>query len=34
MKEGQQGQLNPDWVECLVGFLIGWTDLEQDEVAG
>lgn len=20
------GQLNPDWVECLMGFPIGWTD--------
>jgi hypothetical protein len=31
LREGQQGQLNPAWVECLMGFPIGWTDLEQDE---
>jgi DNA (cytosine-5)-methyltransferase 1 len=24
------GQLNPDWVECLMGFPIGWTDIECD----
>lgn len=27
MREGQQGQLNPEWVECLMGFPIGWTDI-------
>ena len=24
-----RGQLNPDWVETLMGFPIGWTDLEH-----
>lgn len=23
------GQLNPDWVEWLMGFPIGWTDLKD-----
>lgn len=27
----KSGQLNPDWVESLMGFPIGWTDLECDE---
>lgn len=25
------GQLNPEWVEWLMGFPIGWTDLEDSE---
>lgn len=25
-----EGQLNPDWVECLMGFPIGWTDINCD----
>ena len=25
------GQLNPTWVEWLMGFPIGWTDLEASE---
>ena len=25
------GTLNPDWVECLQGFPIGWTDIDCDE---
>ena len=25
------GQLNPTWVEWLMGFLLGWTDLEPSE---
>lgn len=25
---GEVGQLNPDWVEWLMGFPIGWTDLD------
>ncbi len=29
--EGTYGQLNPDWVEWLMGFPIGWTDLEDSE---
>jgi len=24
------GQLNPDWVECLMGFPIGWTNIDCD----
>ncbi|WP_162988367.1 hypothetical protein [Brevibacillus laterosporus] len=31
MREGHEGQLNPDWVESLMGFPIGWTDLGVDE---
>jgi hypothetical protein len=23
-----QGNLNPDWVECLMGFPPGWTDID------
>lgn len=30
-KEPGKGQLNPDWVECLMGFPIGWTDIDRDE---
>lgn len=26
------GSLNPDWVEILMGFPIGWTDIECDEL--
>ena len=26
---GQPGKLNPEWVEWLMGFPIGWTDLED-----
>jgi hypothetical protein len=25
------GQLNPMWVEWLMGFPLGWTDLEDSE---
>lgn len=25
---GQRGSLNPDWVECLMGFPVGWTDVD------
>lgn len=25
------GTLNPDWVECLQGFPLGWTDIDCDE---
>ena len=24
------GQLNPDWVEWLMGYPIGWTDLTEE----
>lgn len=27
MSQGNGGQLNPTWVEWLMGFPIGWTDL-------
>ena len=27
MSQGSNGQLNPDWVEWLMGFPIGWTDI-------
>ena len=29
---GNGGKLNPDWVEWLMGFPIGWTDLKQSEM--
>lgn len=28
---GVKGQLNPDWVEELMGYPRGWTDLDRDE---
>ena len=27
--EGNTGQLNPTWVEWLMGYPIGWTDLKN-----
>lgn len=33
MREGHEGQLNPEWVECLMGFPIGWTDIDR-EISG
>lgn len=27
---GNGGQLNPEWVEAMMGFPLGWTRLEQD----
>lgn len=30
LKGGTQGQLNPDWVETLMGYPIGWTALPSD----
>jgi len=27
MRSGQQGYLNPDWVEQLMGLPVGWTDV-------
>jgi DNA (cytosine-5)-methyltransferase 1 len=27
-----KGQLNPDWVELLMGLPIGWTDIDKDEL--
>jgi hypothetical protein len=29
MVPGSTGQLNPQWVEWLMGFQTGWTDLED-----
>jgi DNA (cytosine-5)-methyltransferase 1 len=29
MKAGDGGRLNPMWVEWLMGFPLGWTDLED-----
>ena len=29
MTSGNGGKLNPTWVEWLMGFPIGWTDLED-----
>jgi len=29
-QSGSRGRLNPDWVECLMGFPIGWTDINCD----
>lgn len=26
------GQLNPDWVEILMGFPIGWTDIDRNDL--
>jgi hypothetical protein len=28
VQQSQTGQLNPDWVECLMGFPIGWTSID------
>lgn len=30
-RSGRTGQLNPTWVEWLMGFPLGWTDLEPSE---
>lgn len=30
MSQGNGGQLNPDWVEKLMGFPAGWTRLDED----
>ena len=31
MRSGNGGKLNPTWVEWLMGFPLGWTDLEDSE---
>lgn len=31
MQSGGGGQLNPTWVEWLMGFPLGWTDLNASE---
>lgn len=33
-REQPEGQLNPEWVESLMGFPVGWTDLAAEVVAG
>lgn len=30
MGAGNGGSLNPDWVESLMGFPVGWTDMACD----
>lgn len=32
IEQGHGGQLNPDWVEWLMGWPIGWTDLRPLEM--
>ena len=27
MSQGNGGQLNPDWVEWMMGFPVGWTEV-------
>jgi len=34
MRAGNGGQLNPDWVEWLMGWPIGWTDIEPIKKMG
>ncbi|MHB1937032.1 MAG: hypothetical protein ACYCOR_10655 [Acidobacteriaceae bacterium] len=31
LNDAANGSLNPDWVECLMGVPVGWTDLSCDE---
>jgi hypothetical protein len=33
MGAGNGGQLNPTWVEWLMGYPLGWTDLNVSEIA-
>jgi hypothetical protein len=33
MRSGNGGQLNPTWVEWLMGYPLGWTDLKESEIA-
>lgn len=28
IRQGSKGQLNPSWVECLMGYPEGWTDID------
>ncbi|WP_409347363.1 hypothetical protein [Paenibacillus sp. MBLB4367] len=28
MRQGHQGQINPEWVETLMGFPAGWTNID------
>src|SRR5690606_7053888 len=32
--EGEVGQLNPDWVEHLMGFPPGWTNIDGQPLSG
>jgi hypothetical protein len=31
MGAGNGGQLNPDWVEALMGYPLGWTDTDKED---
>lgn len=31
LQTAAQGQLNPAWVECLMNFPVGWTDIDKKE---
>jgi hypothetical protein len=31
MGAGNGGQLNPDWVETLMGYPLGWTDADKED---
>jgi len=31
LSAGNGGSLNPEWVEILMGFPLGWTDIDCDE---
>ena len=31
LNSGAGGSLNPNWVEWLMGYPVGWTDLEPSE---
>jgi hypothetical protein len=33
MGAGNGGQLNPTWVEWLMGYPLGWTDSSASEIA-
>lgn len=30
MQTAASGKLNPDWVDLLMGFAIGWTDVDAE----
>lgn len=32
ISSGNGGKLNPDWVELLMGWPEGWSDIDRDEV--
>jgi hypothetical protein len=33
MRSGNGGWLNPDWVEALMGYPQGWTDIDWEDIA-